>query len=127
MAVSVLSVGQCSSDDYRIGALLEKVAGAVLTSAYTVEEAKRELARGTFALVLVNRIIDGDGSFGVAFIAEARRTGSPLPFMLVSDYAEAQAEAVAVGAVPGFGKSQLRDPGVAETLRKALAADILGT
>jgi hypothetical protein len=40
--------------------------------------------------------------------------------MLVSNYAEAQAAAVAAGAVPGFGKREIGQPRVAQLIREAL-------
>jgi hypothetical protein len=44
-----------------------------------------------------------------------------VPAMLVSNYEDAQQEAVAAGAVPGFGKSALYGPLVAERVRSYLA------
>ena len=40
--------------------------------------------------------------------------------MLVSDKPDAQAEAVAKGALPGFGKAGLRHPETAQRIRAAL-------
>jgi len=40
--------------------------------------------------------------------------------MLVSNYPEAQAAAVAEGALPGFGKREIGTPRVGELLREAL-------
>jgi hypothetical protein len=44
-----------------------------------------------------------------------------VPVMLVSNYAAAQAEAVAAGAVPGFGKSSLGRPDMLERVRAVLS------
>ncbi len=41
--------------------------------------------------------------------------------MLISNFQDAQQEAVAAGAFPGFGKSQLYDDSTSERLRDALA------
>ena len=41
--------------------------------------------------------------------------------MLISNLADAQAEAVAAGAQTGFGKSQLRDQATEQLLRQAMA------
>jgi hypothetical protein len=41
--------------------------------------------------------------------------------MLVSNYAEAQAAALAAGAAPGFGKREIGTPKVKELLRSALS------
>jgi hypothetical protein len=40
--------------------------------------------------------------------------------MLVSNYPDAQAAAVAAGAVPGFGKREIGTPRVAQVIREAL-------
>ena len=74
-----------------------------------------------YDLVLVNRLMDGDGSSGVAFLTQVKSEKPDLRVMLVSDYAEAQAEAAANGALPGFGKSALFAKETAEILRGALA------
>jgi hypothetical protein len=75
-----------------------------------------------YDLVLVNRVLDADGASGVEFIGEIKGTkaGSSVPMMLVSDFPDAQAEAVANGAVQGFGKSALGTPEVAQVLRQIL-------
>jgi hypothetical protein len=40
--------------------------------------------------------------------------------MLVSNYADAQADAVKAGALPGFGKRELGSPKVVQLLKEAL-------
>ncbi len=42
--------------------------------------------------------------------------------MLVSNHEDAQAEAVAAGALPGFGKASLGQPGMIERVAAALKA-----
>jgi DNA-binding NtrC family response regulator len=118
----VLSVGQCGYDDSRIGRAVSD-AGATLDRAFDAEEAKQRLSSGGYSLVLVNRIFDGDGSSGVEFIESLKKTGEKTPVMLVSDYADAQAMAVAEGAIPGFGKRDLGTADVIETLRSALEVE----
>ena len=60
-------------------------------------------------LLMVNRQLDGDFTTfsGTELITRSRRTHPEVPLMLISNYADAQAQAVAAGAVPGFGKSDL--------------------
>ena len=122
MPTHVLSVGSCSADNYRLRRLVENELDAKLASADTAEDGLTRLARESFDLILVNRIIDWDGTMGVDFITAARQANITTPMMLISDYADAQAQAVANGAIPGFGKSQLHDPQVAEMLRDVLRA-----
>ena len=57
---------------------------------------------------------------GVALIRKIRASYPAIKTMLVSNYAEAQAAAVAEGALPGFGKREIGTPRVNELLRNAL-------
>ena len=117
---AILIVGQCGFDDSRIRRVLAPL-GAACDSADSATETLDKVASGGFDLVLVNRIIDSTGESGVDLIRQlCARDGAP-PVMLVSDYPEAQAEAVSHGALLGFGKSQLRDPAVLDMLRPLLA------
>ncbi len=116
----VLSVGQCSADDYRLGRALSVQANAHLARAASAAEALRLVETHSYDLVLVNRIFDGDGESGVEFIRELKKSAASPCVMLVSDYADAQADAVAAGALRGFGKSNLESAEVGQLLREAL-------
>ena len=63
--------------------------------------------------MLVNRKLDVDGSDGVDVIRSAFACDnlSRMPFMLVSNYDDAQNQAVAAGARSGFGKAEFGDQG----------------
>ncbi len=106
----ILSVGQCSFDHGMITRHLRMIYGAEVVAADTVGQALVSLRAGNFDLVLVNRIFDGDGTPGVDLIRaiKADHELAGIPVMLVSNYEDAQAEAQAVGALPGFGKTDLR-------------------
>jgi two-component system chemotaxis response regulator CheY len=108
----VLSVGQCGADHWGISRTLQKAFCAEVVAAHTAAEALEQLRSAPFALVLVNRVFDADGSSGTDFIRQMREDESlkPVPVMLVSNYEDAQAEAVAAGALPGFGKAALGQP-----------------
>jgi hypothetical protein len=75
-------------------------------------------------LLLVNRALDGDFAEpdGIALIRRlaASREGPAPALMLISNYPEAQAQAVAAGAVAGFGKKELNTPRAAGCLRAAV-------
>jgi CheY-like chemotaxis protein len=105
----ILSVGQCSFDHRLISRHLRKMYGAEVAGANTIGEALVTLRAGEFDLVLVNRVLDGDGTSGLDVIqaikAEPELAG--IPVMLVSNYHEAQTEAQTLGALPGFGKTDL--------------------
>jgi ActR/RegA family two-component response regulator len=85
-------------------------------------ELNRVLENGA-DLLLLNRTLDFgfDDDEGIAIIRKLRPQYPNVKMMLVSNYAEAQAAAVAEGALPGFGKRELNTPRVAEMIREALA------
>jgi CheY-like chemotaxis protein len=73
-------------------------------------------------LLLFNRQLDYgfEDIEGVAVMRRLRPNYPNVKMMLVSNYAEAQAAAVANGALPGFGKREIGSPRVIEVLRAAL-------
>ncbi len=74
-------------------------------------------------LFLVNRQLDWgfDEQEGISIIRRIRGRFPSAKLMLVSNYPEAQAAAIAAGALPGFGKRDIRSAQVTEMLRDALA------
>lgn len=115
----VLSVGQCGLDQPQIARFLAQQFRAEVHGAGDAVEALEALRRSAFHLVLVNRVLDRDGSSGLELIRRIRAQ-APVPVMLVSNYPDAQQEAVAEGALPGFGKAELRTPKAIEALAAAL-------
>jgi DNA-binding response OmpR family regulator len=122
-AKRVLSVGQCSADHGGISRTLRQAFGADVVSADHVEEALAALRVERFALVLVNRVFDADGGSGLDLIRTIRADAAlkTVPLMLVSNHDDAQAEAVAAGAAPGFGKAALGHPAMLERVKPYLA------
>jgi DNA-binding NtrC family response regulator len=120
-APHVLDVGQCNPDHGSIRSLLESL-GAAVSRAHTIAEAKERLARERFDLVLVNRIFDADGSEGMRLVEHITALSGEErpPVMLVSNYQDAQAAAVELGALPGFGKNALRSPETRTRLEQVL-------
>lgn len=108
----VLSVGQCFADHSSINHVLRNSFGAEVVGADTRDEALDLLRQGAFALVLINRVLDADGSSGQELIRviKADEQLRDVPVMLVSNYDDAQTEAMQVGAVKGFGKAALGQP-----------------
>ncbi|MDR3637095.1 MAG: hypothetical protein P4L84_25050 [Isosphaeraceae bacterium] len=119
----VLSVGQCAFDHSRIKRHLTQVLGVDVEEGTTAAEALATLRDTPFDLVLVNRVGDADGSPGADLIRSLKADPqlAALPVMLVSNYPDAQAEAIGLGALPGFGKADLTSPKTSEMLRAALA------
>jgi two-component system, chemotaxis family, chemotaxis protein CheY len=105
----VLSVGQCGFDHGKIARGLGAGFGAEVVAADTFPEAVSALRGGRFDLVLVNRVTDDDGTDGLDLIRtlKADPTLAGMAVMLVSNRSDAQQEAEALGALPGFGKADL--------------------
>jgi CheY-like chemotaxis protein len=118
----VLSVGQCGVDHSAITWTFRQSFGAQVTSASDAGEALAHLAKEKYDLILVNRILDGDHSPGLEVIKKIKATPAcaATPVMLVSNHESAQQEAVALGAVPGFGKAALTDDAAMERVRPYL-------
>src|SRR4051812_40457081 len=118
-AKRVLSVGQCMADHGGIGRTLRQAFGAEGVSADSVDEAVTHLRSRGFALVLVNRVFDADGTSGMDLIEKMKRDAElrDVPVMLVSNYEDAQAQAMQAGAVPGFGKAALGRPAMLEKVK----------
>src|SRR5690349_10200098 len=118
--MKVLSVGQCSPDDSRIAATVHQTLGASMDRAASPDEAAKKLTQNSYDLILVNRIFDYGGDSGLDFIQQLKQSGNTTPTMLVSNYQDAQAQAIAHGALPGFGKSALGTADLANLLRNSL-------
>src|SRR4051812_4588275 len=118
----VLSVGQCGADHGSLTRMLRQHFGATVVGADSAAEALASLRDETFALVLVNRVLDLDGSSGVNLIRQIKTDEAlrQLPVMLVSNYEDSQREAVQAGAERGFGKGALGHPQTIERLRPFL-------
>jgi CheY-like chemotaxis protein len=123
MPKRVLDVGQCSPDHYAIRRLLESRFGAVVVQAHGLDDALREMRREQVDLLLVNRKLDADYSDGMEILkaVKADTALAAIPVMLVSNYADAQATAVAAGAIEGFGKAELSRSTTVEKLTAVLS------
>lgn len=108
-AKRVLSVGQCFADHSSIARVLRTSFAAEVVAADTSRQALEQVRQEKFALILVNRIFDADGSSGLDLIRalHAEDEWRSVPIMLVSNHDDAQAQAVQAGAVLGFGKAAL--------------------
>ena len=121
-------VGHCWAD--RIGlrsAVKRAVPGARVERANTMSALRKHLDGG--AVVLVNRVLGGGfrTGNGVDLIQDLAREENPPAMILISNHADAQAEAQAAGALPGFGKSQLGDSAIADLLGGAADATVPST
>ncbi len=119
---TVLDVGQCDFDHENISRMLSESFSADVEQATTSEEALRAVLAGHYDLVLVNRILDADGASGLDLIErlQSHEETRATPVTLVSNYADAQDAAVALGAKRGFGKDTLASPETRDLLASLL-------
>lgn len=112
MTKRVLDVGNCGPDHAAIKKFLGSQFGCEVLQADGADDALAALAQGDFDLVVVNRKLDMDYSDGIEVIrrmkADAKTAG--VPVMLITNYAEHQDAAEAIGAVRGFGKLEMQKP-----------------
>lgn len=116
----VVLVGHCGFDSGSIERAVRQADDTIkignVSKASAVEDA------GPDTLLLINRQLDGlfKSSSGVDLIKQLSEKDSPPRMMLVSNFADAQEEAVAAGALPGFGKSELGSEETVNKLRGAI-------
>ncbi len=123
MPKKVALIGHCGPDSSYLRSTVSGIdRGVQVTSADDDQSLSRILKDGV-DLLLFNRLLDYgfEETEGVAVIRKLRTLYPNVKMMLVSNYVESQAEAVAAGALPGFGKRELGSPKVKQMLRDALA------
>ena len=122
MPKKVALIGHCGPDSSYLRMSVTSIdRGVQVVSADDDQSLQRVLADGV-DLLLFNRLLDFgfDETEGVALIGKLRKAYPQARMMLVSNYPEAQAAAIAAGALPGFGKRDLGTPRVKSLLREAL-------
>lgn len=109
MGRTVLDVGNCSVDFGAISGMLRDRFQADVMQAHGPHDTLESVRQGNIDLVLVNRKLDQDYSDGIEIIRLLKTTPETahIPVMLVTNYEDHQAAAVALGALPGFGKKTL--------------------
>ena len=122
MPKKIALVGHCGPDSSYLRIAVSRAERDVqVLSVDDDSDLKRALDEGV-DLLLLNRQLDYgfDEREGVDLIRKLRAKYPAVKTMLVSNYPDAQAAAVAEGALPGFGKREIGTPRVAELLRDAL-------
>ncbi len=124
MTKRVLSVGNCSFDHGAIEGLIRANFDAEMVAASCYDDALEQLRAERFDLVLVNRKLAVDGSDGRELIERIKADPqlAETPVIMLSNYPEAQAAAIAAGAEPGFGKAELQRPETTEKLARFLGS-----
>jgi hypothetical protein len=118
----LLSIGQCCADHSSISRLLTQNFQIEIINADNSKEAESFISTGNYSLILVNRIFDSNGESGLAFIKKycSQQTSTSTPIMLVSNFDDAQKDAVNHGAILGFGKNALTSSDTLLKLKKLL-------
>lgn len=123
MAKKVALVGHCGPDSsYLRLAISRAEPGVQILAADDDGELKNVLDQGV-DLILFNRQLDYgfDDPEGVSLIRKLSRHYPKTRMMLVSNYPDAQADAVKAGGLPGFGKREVGTPKVTQMLKDALS------
>ena len=122
MSKKVVLVGHCGPDSSFLRMAVSSAQKGLAVVSADDEESLRHAIKQGADLLLVNRVLDYgfEEASGAAVIRRLRAEHPGVKMMLVSNYPEAQAEAVAAGALPGFGKRELGSSRVAQMLRDAL-------
>jgi ActR/RegA family two-component response regulator len=123
MSKKVVLVGHCGPDSSFLRIAVSRAARDAQVLAVDDGTSLQRVLNDGADLLLFNRTLDFgfDDDEGVAVIRKLRPHYPSVKMMLVSNYADAQAAAVAEGALPGFGKRELNTPRVSELIREALA------
>ena len=120
----VALVGHCGFDSGPLSRLAQRLAPDAEVLRIN-DQKKLDPVATAGTLLLVNRVLDGRftaGGSGIDLIRSLSESADAPAMMLVSNYADAQVQAVAAGALPGFGKSEMGDPATVERLSESLAA-----
>jgi CheY-like chemotaxis protein len=122
MSKRVLDVGNCVPDHAAIRSLLERKFAAEVVQTHAPGDTLAELKSRKFDLVLINRKLDEDYSDGLDILKAIKADPmiAQIPVMLITNYEDHQAAAVAAGGEPGFGKLSLNSSQTLERLEKFL-------
>jgi two-component system chemotaxis response regulator CheY len=120
---TIVLVGHCGPDSSYLRMTVSRaVKDAAVKMADDQAHLTQLLDQGA-GLLLVNRVLDYgfDVEMGVDLIRNLRKSHPNVRTMLITNYPEVQQEAIAAGALPGFGKREMGSTHVGQLLQKALA------
>lgn len=122
MPKRVLDVGQCGPDHATIRGYLTHNFDCEVVQTHGADDTLEQLRTGNYDLVLINRKLDADYTDGIEIIKAIKADGSirNVPVMLITNYPEHQAAAIAEGATQGFGKLEFQKPETRERLAAIL-------
>lgn len=122
MPKRILDVGQCNPDYSAISQFLHAHFDVEIDRSDLLSDSLEKLRANSYDLVLINRKLDKDYSDGMRILETIKSDDhlKHIPVMIISNYADAQAAAVAAGAEPGFGKAELADLRSVEKVRAVI-------
>jgi CheY-like chemotaxis protein len=122
MKKRVLDVGNCAPDFSAISRFLTKNFDCEVLQADAADDALATLRKQRVDLITVNRKLDCDYSDGMEVIRQIKADPElkDIPVMLITNYAEHQDAALAIGALRGFGKLEYGNPETMERLQPIL-------
>lgn len=115
-------VGHCGPDAFMLrSAVKYAVPDADVVFISDTTSLQDAIEKGV-SVLLVNRLLDGYffDTRGVELIRQLHESHPTIKTMLISNYPEAQSEAIRAGAVEGFGKSEIGTPKMRQCLEKVL-------
>ncbi len=119
----VLDIGNCDADHGFITAMLKSNLEANVIRAHKLHDAIEALEENEVDLILINRLLDVDGSEGMIVFRELKSNPSfeTIPMMLITNFEEHQTNAIAEGAVRGFGKAAISSDESLAAIKEALS------
>lgn len=126
MTKTVIDCGNCGPDFHSIRKLVLSHFDAHIIQTDALEDTLEVLAQRPVDLIMVNRKLDRDYTDGLDVIRglKADPRYAAVPVMLITNYEEHQQEAIAAGAVRGFGKLSLGAPATVQLLEAHLGAPV---
>ncbi len=122
----VLLVGHCGFDSGGLERAVQSAAPDARVEGVNSRKAL-EAKLGEASLLLINRKLDGsfgvpmgEHGDGVELVRELTTNESAPACIVISNFPEAQQAAEEAGALPGFGKKDVRAESAAQSIREAL-------
>lgn len=122
MSKKVVLVGHCGPDSSYLRMAVSRAAKSISVLSADDQDELKTVLDGSPDLLLLNRELPYgfDETLGVDVIKTLRLKYPNVPMMLVSNYPDAQADAVKAGALPGFGKREIGSARVQQVILEAL-------
>ncbi len=121
MLTHIALIGHCGFDSSSLTRLAQQIAPDAQVLRVNKHKNLPDITHPK-ALWLVNRALDGqfDAADGIELITQINATPTPPQLLLVSNFPDAQANAQAAGALPGFGKNDLNNSQLATRIAASI-------